>query len=287
MKKIIKNISALFLCGTMILSGCATAPESPVEGMMITESGNGNVGEVKIESGDTCAVIKVADFGEIKIKLFPEEAPYGVQNFIDLANSGYFNGKNIHRVLSDFMLQGGSLNGDGTGGNAADGGEFYCEINKNMRHFYGALCYANAGGKNSCQFYIVNNKIPQNDPNEQYQTYLEYYGGAKEQYESLKDSYAADSEEAKIIDTYVEYYGNSVDGIQVMVDTLNDEIKSKYQNGGTPFLDGCYTVFGQTVEGFEVIDAISAVETEMGSDGAESKPVTDVIIESVTIIIAE
>ena len=115
----------------------------------------GNVGDVAISSGDTVAEIEIEGFGTIKAKLFPEIAPIGVKNFTMLAEQGYFDGKNIHRVIEDFMFQGGSENGDGTGGNAAYSGEgssaasFGTEINENARHFYGALCYANALGQNS------------------------------------------------------------------------------------------------------------------------------------------
>ena len=61
------------------------------------------------------ATIEIANFGTIKVELYPEQAPNTVANFITLANHGYYNGKTFHRVIPDFMIQGGSKNGDGTG----------------------------------------------------------------------------------------------------------------------------------------------------------------------------
>ena len=83
----------------------------------------GNVGDVKINTGDIVAEFEIEGFGTIKAKLFPDIAPIGVQNFIQLAQSAFYNGKNIHRVIADFMMQGGAANSDGTGGTAAYSGE--------------------------------------------------------------------------------------------------------------------------------------------------------------------
>ena len=303
MKKFIRNIFAVASSGIMFVSGCSSAPlesnfaypadyevKTPVTEVTIIENADdfmGNTGDVTLNSGDTYAVIRVADYGDIKIKLFPEAAPYAVQNFIDLANSGYYEGKTVHRVISDFMLQGGSLNGDGTGGTDSNGGSFKNEINPKMRHFYGALCYANAMGDNSCQFYIVNHKQPVEDASIQYEAYKEYYGAMAEQYKAMQVDYEESSPEYQMIDFYVKYYESNIDGIEAMLDSTDDAVNAKYASGGVPFLDGGYTVFGQTVEGFDVVDAITAVDVTVGSDGAESKPVKDVIIENVTIMIAE
>ena len=61
------------------------------------------------------ATIEVQDYGTIKVELYPDQAPNTVTNFIALANRGYYNGLNFHRVISGFMIQGGDKNGDGTG----------------------------------------------------------------------------------------------------------------------------------------------------------------------------
>lgn len=300
MRKIIRNICSLSLVGTVVLSGCAAPLKSnfvysadyvrasaPAE-FTIVEGSTGNVGEVKLESGDTYAVIRVENYGDIKIKLFPDEAPYAVQNFIDLALNDYFDGKSIHRIIDEFMIQGGSLNGDGTGGKSAEDGEFACEVNGNMRHFYGALCYANAGGKNTCQFYIVNNKKPQEVDANFYAQYSLYYSTMVELYKENAAAYEENTPEYFYYTTMAESNEGMIKGADLMADTMSDEIAAKYAEvGGVPFLDGGYTVFGQTVEGFDVIDSISAVEKTMGSDNAESKPVSDIIISDVAIMTVE
>lgn len=272
----------------MLLSGCGneTEPNSDVDatkGKSFAEASDGfigNTGEVALEAGDTYALISVENFGDIKIKLFPEAAPYGVQNFIDLAESGYYTGKNIHRIISGFMFQGGSLNGNGTGGTAADGGGFYCEINSNMRHFYGALCYANANGWNTCQFYIVNNKEPQIVNDDYYDSMLEPYREYRDMFLANRDNYDKNSYEYAYFDAQAESCTISIDGWEFIKGKDADgKAAAKYAEvGGTPNLDGAYTVFGQTVEGFDVIDAISSVAV-----GENDAPLEEILISSVTI----
>ena len=248
----------------------------------------GNTGDVAIESGDTYAVITIQGFGSITVKLFPEAAPTGVQNFIDLADSGYYSGKEIHRVMSDFMFQGGSRNGDGL--STDDDPSFGVEYNTNMRHYYGALCYANAGGINGSQFYIVNCKTYAPLSEEDFQTPIAQLES------SLKDltAYieAAESEDERAYyQSYYDYYKSLKNTYSSQLRALQqttEEMKAKYEDvGGTPFLDGGYTVFGQTVDGFDVIDAVSAVEVEMSSGNELSHPVQKVVIESIEIFTAE
>lgn len=303
MSKFIRNISALSLCAAMVLSGCSSTLESnheypegyemvsPVTEFSIIEDTSdftGNTGDVTLESGDTYAVIRVKGYGDITVKLFPEAAPYAVQNFIELAKSGYYDGKSIHRVVSEFMIQGGSLNGDGTGGTDSNGGEFKCEINTKLRHYYGALCYASAMGGNTCQFYIVNENCSVSDPAIQYETYAAYYLSMSEQYASMLAEYEEGSYEHTFIQNYVDYYADAAKGLEAMYNTTDEAVSAKYaEAGGVPFLDGGYVVFGQTVEGFDVIDKISAVEVTMNASGEESQPVEDIIIEKVVIRTAE
>ena len=240
---------------------------------------SGNLEEVALQNGDLIAEITVEGYGTIKAKLFPEAAPLGVENFQKLCDSGFYKGLNIHRVISDFMIQGGSLNGDGTGGDAAvNGGSFGIETNRNMRHFYGALCYANAGGTNTTQFYIVNSKTPAADSDfdgSVYDNYIQQYKDAAEQYAEAGQQTYAD-----FFNSQAEYYETT----QNWLSTTPEEVKELYkQRGGTPFLDGNYTVFGQVYEGFDVLDSISAVETKDNGNDEQSKPVKDIIISDITV----
>ena len=89
-----------------------------------SEAGSvGNTGEITLVEGDKIAEINIQDYGTIKAKLFTDLAPIGAENFIQLAEQGYYDGLKIHRVVEGFMMQGGSLNGDGTGGSALYSGE--------------------------------------------------------------------------------------------------------------------------------------------------------------------
>ncbi len=241
----------------------------------------GNVYDVTIQTGDIVAEFDIEGFGKIKAKLFPDIAPVGVQNFVQLAQDGYYDGKNIHRVISDFMFQGGSENGDGTGGNAAYSGEgsdansFGIEVGCSAWHFYGALCYANAGGQNTTQFYIVNNKKPQDIGEITPEDVQELIDTAKTE----KEKYEEGSYEYGYFEKLEKEFGK-------LADTADDVI-AKYKNGGTPSLDGGYTVFGQVVEGFDVVDNISAVKVQDNGYDEESKPVDDIIIKSVKVYTAE
>jgi peptidyl-prolyl cis-trans isomerase B (cyclophilin B) len=91
------------------------------------------------------------DKGTMVIELFQADAPNTVKNFLDLIEKGYYNGLTFHRVISDFMVQGGCPNGTGTGG---PGYKINCEINPN-KHERGSLSMAHAG-KNTggSQFFI-------------------------------------------------------------------------------------------------------------------------------------
>ncbi len=189
----------------------------------------------EIQQGDTVAVMKTT-LGEIKILLFPEAAPKAVENFTTHAKNGYYTGIIFHRVIPDFMIQGGDPTGTGRGGESIWGRSFEDEFNVDYHNIRGALSMANAGpGTNGSQFFIV---------------------------------------QAKEVD----------DGLLSQMEQLSDrgfptECVEDYRNlGGTPWLDFKHTVFGQVVEGMDVVDTIANVKTSYGD-----KPVEDVVILGVEI----
>ncbi|WP_297819708.1 peptidylprolyl isomerase [uncultured Lactobacillus sp.] len=97
--------------------------------------------------------------GYIKIKLFEKLAPMTVENFVRLAEKGYYDNTIFHRVISDFMIQGGDPEGDGTGGQSIWGHAFEDEFSDELFNLRGALSMANAGpNTNGSQFFIVQNK---------------------------------------------------------------------------------------------------------------------------------
>ncbi|MCH5192874.1 MAG: peptidylprolyl isomerase [Oscillospiraceae bacterium] len=190
----------------------------------------------------------VKDYGEIKIKLFPEDAAKGVENFIGLAEMGYYDELIFHRVIPDFMIQGGDPKGNGTGGHSIWGDSFEGGTSENLYHFTGAVAYANSGATstNGSQFYIVN----------------------------TDDGFTTNScEELHLYDPESYNWPGNVAELY-------------REKGGVPFLDGGYTVFGQVFEGMDVVRAIAQVETNQDdSNGVPmDKPLTPVIIESVRIV---
>lgn len=170
--------------------------------------------------------------GDIKIQLFEKQAPMTVENFVRLAKRDYYNGTTFHRVISDFMIQGGDPKGNGTGGQSIWGHPFEDEFSPELFNIRGAVSMANSGpNTNGSQFFIVENK---NMP-KRFIKQLEDAGYPK-------------------------------------------EIIKAYKQGGTPWLDGRHTVFGQVIDGMNVVDEIAKVEKD-----ANDKPVEDVVVEKITI----
>lgn len=188
------------------------------------------------EKGDEIISIKFKDYGTVKFRLFPEVAPKGVENFVEHAKSGYYDGLTFHRIIEDFMIQGGDPQGTGMGGESIwgesfDGGKYY-----NLIHAAGAVAYANSGSTatNGSQFYIVTGEV---------------------------------------------YDEAGFESLAAQGYTFRDTAKEIYSTqGGTPFLDGSYTVFGQVIDGLDIIFEIQKVETD-----TNNKPLTDVVMESVTV----
>lgn len=180
--------------------------------------------------GDMIAVMKT-NHGDIKIKLFYEEAPLTVENFVKLSQNGYYDNLIFHRVINNFMIQGGDPQGNGRGGESIWGKPFKDEISSKLHNIRGALSMANSGpNTNGSQFFIVQNPVLEDETKE---------------------------------------YCKSIGMDQQLI-----EVYSKI--GGTPWLDGRHTVFGQVYEGLDVVDKIAAVKV-----GINDKPIEDVKILSV------
>ena len=97
--------------------------------------------------------------GDFTLELFPEVAPKTVENFITHAKNGYYDGVIFHRVIEDFMIQGGDPTGTGMGGESIYGRTFEDEFSREAFNLYGTLSMANAGpNTNGSQFFIVTAK---------------------------------------------------------------------------------------------------------------------------------
>ena len=113
----------------------------------------------QIEIKDGLKAIIKTNRGDMTFVLFPEIAPKAVENFTTHAKNGYYDGLIFHRVIKDFMIQGGDPNGNGTGGESIWGKPFEDEFSVDAHNFYGALSMANSGPcTNGSQFFIVQAK---------------------------------------------------------------------------------------------------------------------------------
>ena len=155
MNKVIKKGVILVGISAMLIGlvGCAnsTSNQNNTEESIVT-----------IESTEELpiATIKVKDFGTIKAELYPDKAPNTVNNFISLANSGFYDGLIFHRVIKDFMNQGGDPDGIGTGGPGYSiKGEFSSNgyTNNDLKHTAGVLSMARSNNPDSAgsQFFIM------------------------------------------------------------------------------------------------------------------------------------
>ncbi|MFP7297409.1 peptidylprolyl isomerase [Neobacillus niacini] len=161
----------VLIIGVFVLAGCGTSKEkeeaAPNSTANKTEEkeGSDQVANAvypqltNVVSENEKLVEIETTMGNVKIKLFPEYAPKAVENFIEHSEEGYYDGLIFHRVINDFMIQGGDPNGDGTGGESIYGVPFEDEFSNNLFNLRGALSMANSGSNtNGSQFFIVQKK---------------------------------------------------------------------------------------------------------------------------------
>lgn len=120
--------------------------------------------QLNLQEAEGTVVTMKTNKGDITFKLFDDIAPKTVANFVGLAKKGYYDGVIFHRVIPDFMIQGGDPTGTGMGGESIYGESFEDEFSSKVFNLRGALSMANAGpNTNGSQFFIVQNKnVPSN-----------------------------------------------------------------------------------------------------------------------------
>ncbi len=128
------------------------------------------------KTGDTVAILHTS-YGDISFRLFSEATPLAVNNFVALANAGRYDNTIFHRVISDFMIQGGDYTDyNGTGGESAYGMEFKNETTEFLKNITGAVAMANRGpDTNGSQFYI--NQVDNNYLDGGYTVFGQVYDG--------------------------------------------------------------------------------------------------------------
>lgn len=183
MKKIYISVILIILTSLFLLTGCEQSGENDNTNSVKTtssqtnsvqnESEKENQTETDLESfdyksaaekqmampedGETIAIIKVKNFGEMKVKFFDDIAPKAVENFTTHAKNGYYEGVTFHRVINEFMIQGGDPTGTGTGGESIWGTGFGTELSQELVPYRGSLCMAMSSAPNSIgsQFFIT------------------------------------------------------------------------------------------------------------------------------------
>jgi len=222
--------------------------------------------------GDDIAVINVQNFGEITVRFFPEYAPRAVENFLYLARDGYYDGSSFHRIISDFMVQGGAPADDGEERTAFDNENFGIERTINLYHFAGALAMARRGAIADNEGNITREaNIDAMENGQGGEFYIVHSGPDNINRMAMPGLFAR--VEQQIEDNYLVDFA------------FPQSIKDMYREiGGAPELDMGYTVFGQVIDGMDVVNAIASVRTIINEMGSErSVPADDIIIESITI----
>ncbi len=254
-----KKLLCILLTATMAFSLVACAEQgastdvlgadenaiTPMEDLVASGSSNEVGYQLEMpEDGEEIAVI-TTNMGVFKMRFFPEEAPKAVYSFKQNALEGYYNGIIFHRVMYDFMIQGGDPLGVGTGGESIWDEPFEDEFSEKVFNIRGSVAMANSGpNTNGSQFFVNTAATPVN------------------------------------VTMYAQYLN----------DKVTEDIADLYlQNGGNVHLDGAlsasgtgHTVFGQVFEGMDTVDKIS--QTSVNSS---SKPVEDMVIEKIEIVIYE
>ena len=245
------------------------------------------------ENNKTRVRIKTS-MGDIVVRLY-DETPKHRDNFVKLAKEGYFDGTLFHRVIRDFMIQGGDPDSKGApaGKNLGTGGPDYTIpaefVFPKLYHKRGALSAARTGDEvnpnresSGSQFYIVWGKTYKPAELKQMERQL-----AMQQEQAVFNQLVADNK-AKIMELRR--------GLQELQDDLiastkaicaekglpkftDEQVESYTTVGGTPFLDNQYTVFGEVEEGLEIVGKIQEVET-----GRNDRPKDDVVMLSVEVI---
>lgn len=216
------------------------------------------------EKGEEIAVVTMESGEMFKLRFFPGEAPKAVYNFKKHALDGYYDGLTFHRIIENFMVQGGDPSGTGYAGESVWGEPFEDEFSPNLLNIDGSVSMANSGpATNGSQFFINCTQ------------------GAAIDWDSYQQGFEVYKQDP---DTFKAMYSSK----WVDMDLVTEDVKKLYtDNGGNVHLDGYYstdktghTVFAQVFEGMGGVESLSKVEV----DPQSSKPLKDVVIKKIEIV---
>lgn len=224
--KAAKKILSLFVLASFIFCGCKSN-----KSVQLTENEN-----TTLKNEKQTMVLITTDYGQMKAVLY-NQTPQHRDNFIKIVNDKVLDSTLFHRVIKDFMIQGGDPNSKTARqgqmlGNGDLGYRIPAEFNDSLIHKKGALAAARdnnpAMASSACQFYICQGKV---------------------------------------------YTNEELDELSRRMGTVFSDLQRQTYTsvGGVPFLDGQYTVFGQVIEGLDVIDKIAAEKTDRND-----RPIKDI-----------
>ena len=157
MKRHIRNMLVMLMAlSLMMLAGCGGGSSEPAE---TSDEPQQELAKAADPVGIHHAEIEIKDYGTVKVELDGDTAPVTVQNFMDLAEKGFYDGLTFHRIIDGFMIQGGDPDGSGTGGSGKNiKGEFSANgIENAISHTKGTISMARGNDFNSAssQFFIM------------------------------------------------------------------------------------------------------------------------------------
>lgn len=305
-----KRILSVLLMSALLLCSCGTLTQSESESA--SESASGETGELRdaeamlaeamalpavtketslVQLGEIDSSVPVVTMttsaGTIRIAVFPDYAPKAAENFLTHCREGYYDNLTFHRVIEDFMIQGGDPNGNGTGGESIWGAKFDDELSDALHHFRGAISMANSGpNTNGSQFFIVQAKGDFTEDDLEGILFTWYLNELNYRYRTMVLS-------GKYADEEIAALAEALNALLVEAQSAGvpEEYRERYlpaakaylEVGGTPQLDYGYTVFGQVIEGMDVVDAIAAAEVTASASGEKSTPVEPVVILSTQV----
>ena len=236
-----RRLTLPLLC-TLLLIGCAQGAKMDGTGSSSSSSSSEAMKNVPLLSGKHTVILHTSK-GNITLELNADAAPKTVTNFVTLAKDGYYDDLTFHRVIADFMIQGGDPEGTGQGGKSVYGDTFEDEINAKS---YGL------DTKKLSDF--TDDELPPEAKD----------WAIKQYYEAQGYVYNDDLDSLPMVRGAIAMAnrGPNTNGSQFFI----------IQSESTPWLEGKHTVFGKVTKGLDVVDAIAKVPTKAG--GVPETPVT-------------
>ncbi len=282
--KNISRFSFVILLISMFAFACNNESKEENETQTTSDEKGEDTADIQVDETEILNanfVVLETEFGTMKIKLY-DETPKHKENFLKLANQGFFNDLLFHRVINSFMIQGGDPDSKNAAagimlGNGGPGYQIDAEFNDSLFHKKGVLAAAREGDQinpdkksSGSQFYIVQGKI-----------YTEEELTMMEEQASINEYITTHVEVQSQIGALQQAQDKAgFDKLIASIKTKKDFVLNKMPDfkrkaykeiGGTPFLDNNYTVFGELVEGMDVIDKIANAKTDQND-----RPLQDV-----------